>query len=365
MFITKQLKLLAVTAVLLCSLMPVLTQAKASAAVSFGAPFDCDNNAVINCGAPTTNTIVSAYNNQSSVRDIYSAFGIQASEISSLGDTAVAGTVTKSGDVYVGNQLVATNVVTAGRETIPGSTEAHFGNTTFFKRAPSVSFHRNALTAYVVLKDGQFQFALLSACGNPVTGTPVPPKHAELVCKQLLLTPGDIDTKSGDQAYTVAAEASVSNGSISSYDFDLGNSKSKNVTSSQTSVNAGTVTYAPGTYHLKVTVSGVAGDQFTVAPASVTCTGEFTVKPPTPPVCTTQETNGICGPTCKTPSGQVFPAGSSECTPPPVVTTTTPPATPPTSLPNTGPGSTIGLLMGVVVAGASGYQLYRRKFATN
>lgn len=273
----KRVRVLGLLIVAVLGMTAMFVQPRAIAAVSFGGPFDCNNNAVINCGAKDVPTLVSAYNSQSSVRAIYNSFGISSSDIQSIGDTAVAGTVTKSGDVYVGNQLVATNVTTAGRQNIPGSTKVTSDGVTFYKRAPSVSFSNNSLTAYVVMHNGQFQFAILSACGNPVTGTPKPPVKATLACKQLLLTPGVVE-KNGDQAYTFSTSADVSNGSITSYVFDLGNGSTQTVNTGNTSAQSSSHTYAPGTYHVSVTVNGVAGNVYTSAPTPVTCTGDFTVK---------------------------------------------------------------------------------------
>ncbi|MGF7229615.1 MAG: PKD domain-containing protein [Candidatus Saccharibacteria bacterium] len=358
---SKKVRVLGLLIVAMLGMASMFVQPRALAAVSFGGPFDCDNNAVVNCGAKDAATLVSAYNAQSSVRAIYSSFGIDSSDVQSIGDTAVAGTVTKTGNVYIGNQLVATNVVTAGRQNITGSTQVNYGGVTFYKRAPSVSFSNNSLTAYVVMNNGQFKFAILSACGNPVTGTPTPPAKAALACKQLLLTPGVIE-KNGDQAYTFGASASVTNGSITNYVFNLGNGSNETVTTSNMTAQSSSHTYAPGTYHVSVTINGVAGNVYTSAPSPVSCTGDFTVKPtvPVPPLtCATGSTDESCKPTCTAPNGQTYPVGSSECTPtPPVVTVSTPPTT---TLPNTGAGNVIGLFFGVVIAAAAAHRLFKRK----
>ena len=153
-----------------------------AANLSFNTVTDCDANAVIYCGATSTAQLISRYNNGTSsntaksIHDIYSYFGISSSEIQSIGTTAVAGHVTKSGAVYVNGTTaaVATGAVTVGRQNIPGSSVVTSNGTTFYKRTPSVSFQSDSLAAFVVMKNGTFQYAVLASCANPVTATPTP-----------------------------------------------------------------------------------------------------------------------------------------------------------------------------------------------
>lgn len=276
----------------------MFVQPRASAAVSFGGSFNCDANAALWCGAPNTSTIINdynkgnAHNSASSIQHIYSSFGITSSDIQSISTTAVAGSVTKSGDIYVGSKLVATGAWTAGREYISGSTTVTSDGTTFYRRPPSVSFLDNSLTAYVVMSNGQFKFAILSSCGNPVSATPMSSPKAALACRQLLLTPGTIESN-GDQEYNFTASASATNGSIAKYVFNLGNGMTQTVSTSAASVKSNTETYAPGTYDVSVAVSGVAGNVYTAAPATVNCTGSFTVQPSGSLTCNTLTLNDI------------------------------------------------------------------------
>lgn len=140
---------------------------------------NCDANAVVWCGATTVASLQNSYwhgdghNSAASIEHIYAWFGITGSEINGMNTTVVNGTVTKSGQVLVGNKVVATGAVTGGRQNIAGSTKESWGGTTFFVRKPSVSFLDNSLSAFVVMKNGQFQFAVIKACGNAVKATPV------------------------------------------------------------------------------------------------------------------------------------------------------------------------------------------------
>lgn len=144
-----------------------------TSALSLNSARDCDNNAVINCGALSTNEVQVGYS-QKGVADIYNYFGISKADIDNINATAVSGLVYKDGTIKVGSTIVATNAITAGRLYIAGSAHVTSGTTSFYTRAPSVSFRSSPLVAYVVLSNNQFKYAILAACGNPVKGTPVP-----------------------------------------------------------------------------------------------------------------------------------------------------------------------------------------------
>jgi uncharacterized repeat protein (TIGR01451 family) len=140
--------------------------------IGIGGPRDNDANAVIRGGVPDTSALVASYNSDATVRAIYDFFHISKTDIQAMGTTAVAGKITKSGDVMAGNAIVATGALTAGRQTIGNSTRVVHNGATFYTRTPSVSFQSDSLDAYVVMKNGQFAFAVIASCGNPVNATP-------------------------------------------------------------------------------------------------------------------------------------------------------------------------------------------------
>lgn len=363
-----KLQIAGVLAVALMGMSTMALAPKVAAAPSFGGTFNCDANAVMWCGAKDTNVIQSDYNHgdghnsSSTIQEIYAQFGINSSDINAIGTTAVAGSVTKSGDVYVGNTLVATDAWTAGRENITGSTKVTLKNGfTFYERQPKVSFLNNSLTAYVVMQNGQFKFALLSACGNPIKATPKVNK-SELACTALLTTPVTLESN-GDQVVTFTGKAAATNATISKYLFNLGSGHgTQTINTSVTSATTAKQTYAPGTYDITVAVSGVAKGVNTTAPETATCTTKLTVtQKPTP--------------TCTAPNGQKYPQGSpncdtcqynneiaansAQCVPP---KTPTPPSTPTaTVLPNTGAGNVIGLFLGASIFGGLGYSYFTKR----
>jgi uncharacterized repeat protein (TIGR01451 family) len=131
---------------------------------------DCDDNAVIRCGI-NASSLVSKYNeNQGgNVQAVFAEFGIpDAGAMQGM----VSGRVTSSNEVFIGDKLVATNALTAGRQNIPGSTPILNGQ--FYRRPPSVSFQSGSLSALVKMDGETFKFAIIESCGNPVTATDVP-----------------------------------------------------------------------------------------------------------------------------------------------------------------------------------------------
>jgi hypothetical protein len=144
--------------------------------VSIGGPSDCDSNAIIRCGAHSTSALMSSYQGDSYVQAVYRHLGISGTEMNNLMTTNVAGRVTRTGKVYINSQAatVATGAVTGGRQNMPGSTKVNTAAGPFFMRPPSVSFQESSLPAFVSMKNGQFQFAVIASCGNAVMATPRP-----------------------------------------------------------------------------------------------------------------------------------------------------------------------------------------------
>lgn len=142
---------------------------------------DCDNNAVMKCGALTTKELQIKYMNPNdpSGRLILNAFGISNLDIQEIDKLAVLGQVTKNGDVLVNGKTVATNAVTAGRLNMPGSSKENYQGITYYKRPPSVSFRSESLQAFVVMENNKFKYAILTSCANPVSATPITPPVVE------------------------------------------------------------------------------------------------------------------------------------------------------------------------------------------
>jgi hypothetical protein len=158
-------------------------QSAYAANVNFNSARDCDANAIMHCGAMNADELQDKYGKDDSITVIYDYFGISNSDVDAIGSRAVAGAVKKNGEVVVNGKTVAKDALTAGRHNINGSTKVTVGGVTFYTRTPSVSFRPEQIDAFVVLKDnGQFDYAILAACGNPVKATntvPAPVKPTE------------------------------------------------------------------------------------------------------------------------------------------------------------------------------------------
>jgi hypothetical protein len=304
----------------------------ALADVSLGGGQNCDANAVVYCGATSASQLVAKYNTgdghnaAASIQNIYNYFGITSPAVQNLATTAVAGTVTKAGNVYIGSQEVATGALTAGRENIAGSTSVTDGSTTFYTRSPGVSFVGSPLNAYVVMSGGTFQFAILSSCGNPIKATPVAPppplQTPTAQCTNLALT----QATDNPRQVTATAAFSVQNGAaLTGVTFTWGDGT--------TTPPAGTQASAMHTYQTDGT--------FTVQATITFTAGSITLAPSI----------------CQSPitASSITPVQAPPTAPPPAVTTVA--STRPATLVNTGAGNVIGVF---VVATAVGIVAYRR-----
>jgi uncharacterized repeat protein (TIGR01451 family) len=168
-----------------------------AAEVTLSGAADCDANAVIYCGATRTSELIGNYNNGTSqnsaksIQDIFGGYGITSADVNNMINTAVAGHVTKAGQVFIdGNgTAVANNAQSSGRQQIPGETAASFNGTTYYTGSTTSGFRSDSLPAFVVMKNGAFQFAILRACANPVIATAVPaPAPNYTIVKQVSTT---------------------------------------------------------------------------------------------------------------------------------------------------------------------------------
>jgi hypothetical protein len=144
--------------------------------INIGGPSDCDNNAIIRCGVHSTAALMSAYQSDPYTQAVFRHFSISQADMNNLMVNNVAGRVTRTGKVYINSQAqaVATGAMTGGRQNMPGSTKVNTKSGVFFMRPPSVSFQESSLPAFVSMKNGQFQFAIIASCGNAVTPSPAP-----------------------------------------------------------------------------------------------------------------------------------------------------------------------------------------------
>jgi len=150
-----------------------LSQTVGASGVTFDTTRDCNSNAVVYCGAMSISELLSKFGTQSGVAKIYAYYGLDKADIADMANSAVAGVVTKSGEVKVDGTVVATGAMTGGRDNIAGSTAVNINGLAFYIRPPSVSFLSNSLDAFVVMRNNNFAFAILASCGNVVVAKSV------------------------------------------------------------------------------------------------------------------------------------------------------------------------------------------------
>jgi hypothetical protein len=177
-------------------------------AASVSSTRDYNSNAVINGGCLSISECQQK-SSQSGTMTIYNYFGISSRAVDQMSTNAVVGLVYSNGTVKVNGKTVATGAMTAGRQNMAGSQAVTRNGTTFFVRPPSVSFVSSPLSAFVVMRDNQFAFAILNSCGNPVMATPVvppvtkktPPKVVVTTTKKV--TPPPVQTQTQTQTVVV------------------------------------------------------------------------------------------------------------------------------------------------------------------
>jgi hypothetical protein len=240
-------------------------------------PRDCDNNSIIYCGATSHAELAQKYN-QNKTGDlpaVYNSYGLSASEINNAGSVAKMGAVHKDGRVTVDGATVATNAMSIGRQHKNGSTPLNIAGKTYYNSPPSTSFASPSIVAYVYFHpNGQFKAAIITSCGNPVSGTPLPPPPPPPPAptyKCVSLTAAKITRTE----YNFTATAAVTGGAeVVSYRYDFGDGKSQ-------TVNATTVKHvyeAPGTYTAKLSVNVKVGNEVKTVTAPA-CQVNVTVAP--------------------------------------------------------------------------------------
>lgn len=243
---------------------------------------DCDTVAIIKCGAFTQTDLRTAAA-KGDVPKVYATLGVSQSDLGGMEN----GIVWKDGRVTVGSATVATGAMTAGRWNNPTSDMKSIAGTDRAYMMSTSHFVTDGQTAFVKMENGQFKFAVIKSCGNPVKATakpkpPTPPKETPVfACEQLTSAPISDSTTS----FRFDATASASGGAkISKYTFDFGDGKTAVMTTSGLATFV-THTYADTakTYTAKVTVTGMINGQASDK-TSEGCMTTVTVKEkPTPP----------------------------------------------------------------------------------
>ena len=215
------------------------------------------------------------------LKSVYSTWmGASSATVNSMNTTnTVLGTVTKDGKVTVNGHVVGTGAVITARfgQGRPGF--SHVEGSVYSRPVTTYEYY-NSVPAIVYMQNGKMVFFVETPCGNAGKATPTPPVVGNLTCTGLNLLKGAVDSK-GDTTYTLEAHAGANNALVTNYVFDLGSGHgSQTVATNSLAASSNSQVYAPGSYTMGVTVSGVANSIFATAPGSVSCTAHISVPQP-------------------------------------------------------------------------------------
>ncbi len=310
---------------------------------------DCDDNAVIRCGAFTTSELQAKMTGD--VPNIYAHYGINSADFSSL----TTGSVRSDGSVWANGRQVASQAISVGRQDMPGSTPV--SGLGVYERPPSVSFVSNELTAFIKMTNGQFAYAIIQVCGNPIKATPI-------TQQQVPATP---------QHPSVAITKTVSKSSVQlneqfTYTVTVRNSGDQALT------NAVITDTPPAAIQFVSGSTGVTERQFSATIASLPVGGSqtFTINAKVVSQTADQIINTACVNTVEIAGDRDACASAAVQLPAvatPAVSTTTPTVTQavavqqvatPAKLPATGADTVLGLGVSTAIAAYVGSLLHRR-----
>ena len=246
----------------------------------------CGPNPIIYCGFTTNDQFITYLKNNkdtypntphTDLQNVMNYYGLNSSEYERFRTSARIGTVNKDGRIVVDGQTVANNANTIGRTVWGGTygkTVAINGKT--YYSAPVSQRVSTSNTAKVMFdRDGNFEFAALTDCGNPVWGDKV---ATGVTCNMLNQT--TVAGKANTYRYTTTATPK-GNAKITKYVYDFGDG-----TALVTKLNGSDVvehTFKPGTWNVKVTVyADVPGGQ-TITSSTTECNRSVTVAQPLVP----------------------------------------------------------------------------------
>jgi len=271
----------------------ILTAGLLSAGVASAAT-DCapvnneDNNAIVYCGFSSPSTFISkvrANANDSGdghvehdLQAIYTYYGLEPADYNNFVSYGEQGTAYSNGQVIVNGQIVATNVKSIGRQQDAqgaGVFTQPIAGTNYYGNAVGPTFAKGVTSLPVTVlfnSKGVMQFAVFSACGNPVFGTNVVPKYS---CDLLHKTA--VSGQPNTYQFTTSATA-ANNATVAKVVYTFGDGATATTTNPSTPV---THTYTTnGNFTVKVTVYVHLPGNQEVTVTSATCQTVISVQLP-------------------------------------------------------------------------------------
>lgn len=141
---------------------------------------DCSDNSIVRCGFTTYEGLTAAYdkNEYGDIRAIFDHYWIKRTL--EPGTRVVHGVADNQGNIVAEGRVVANNAASIGRQQIMHSRPISIAGKTYYETSHvgGAAFKPGTtqLPALVVLDEaGNFKYAVLTDCGNPVYARPVPP----------------------------------------------------------------------------------------------------------------------------------------------------------------------------------------------
>lgn len=237
-------------------------------------PRDCNNNSIIYCGALSQGELLGKFD-QNSTGDlpaIYSHYGIARSDIAGATSEVKMGRAFRDGRIEVDGRVVATNAQSLGRGNAAGSHPLQINGRTYYESPSSTIFLSDSISAYVLMRNGQFYSAVLASCANPMVATPKPqPIYSCDALKANKISRTEYD-------FTTATTA-INGAAVAGYSYDFGDGSTAN----SATPNVHHAYQKAGSYTVKVAVQiNVNGGVQTVTGPQCQTVVVVEEQPPTP-----------------------------------------------------------------------------------
>jgi len=170
-------KQLALTGVFMLAFAVAIGGGFASKVTTLAFTGDCDNNAIMKCGAANKSVFIDKVQSNNGglnndIKGIYNHFGLSSSLYGAFEADAKYGTFFRDGHVEVAGQTVATNAYSMGRHNFGGSASypiSGVGSYFFGTPIQRWSSGTNSIPVMVWFYDeGVMKMGVMNPCGNPV-----------------------------------------------------------------------------------------------------------------------------------------------------------------------------------------------------
>lgn len=234
---------------------------------------DCSSNSIIRCGVSDKGDFVNKANQNATgdVQNIYADYGLTPNEYGRFAAEARDGMSYRDGRIVVDGRTVATDTKSIGRTKFWYSQPKPIAGTTYWE-SKTTQVQKSDMPVLVLFNErGEFEFAVLKDCGNPINGNANNPQFG---CNSLRTLKHDRNT------YSFSTDAGAGGGaSIAKVVYDFGDG----TTAERTNPND-IVTHAyskPGSYRVTTTVyvNLPGGKTYTIA-ANGECARNITVEEP-------------------------------------------------------------------------------------